>query len=408
MSSSIDVLAQDVSISLREAISETLSNNPQFREYSLRSDALEGELQTADLKPAIRISSEVENVVGTGDLNWFHGTELTLSLSQVVELVDKRSARRNVIGRRQDLLKAEQRVQELALLAETTKRFIELAAAGQQLILLSRSTALARETHASVSQRVSVGRAPEAELARATAALRLAELAEESAQYIIDAARIRLSSNWGQLNPEFDSASANLLELADTNSIEILLARLQNNPAILVYADEERLRLAELREVQSRTSGDIELGAGIRYLAELNDSAFMVQASMPLFSKRRASGAIVTAEANLRLVESDRELALLRISAQLISLNQLRLQAANEVRVIQEVVLPQLIVAMDETRTAFDSGRYGYVELSAAQEDLLNAEFTLIEAATRAHQLTAEIEHLSGESFTDSNSGDTQ
>lgn len=408
LTSSIKSSAQDDAISLREAITETLLNNPQIRKYNLRNEALDGELLTAGLKPSIRVSTEVENVIGTGDLKWFQGSELTLALSQVIELGDQRDARRNVVGRRQSLLAAEQQVQELELLGETTKRFIELAAAGQQVGLLSRSTALARETHATVSQRVSVGRAPEAELARATAALRLAELAEESAQFSINAARVRLSSTWGELEPDFNRASANLLEMPDTDSIDAILDRLENNPAILVFADEERLRQAQLREVQSRINSEIEVGAGIRYLAGLNDSAFTVQASMPLFSKRRSTGAIATAQANLRLVESDRALALLRISSQLISLNQQRLQAENEVRVIQDVVLPQLVIAMDETREAFDNGRYGYVELSAAQKDLLDAEFTLVEAAARAHQLAAEIERLSGESITELNNGDTQ
>ncbi|MBL4820020.1 MAG: TolC family protein [Gammaproteobacteria bacterium] len=392
--------AQDGVISLREAIRQTLENNPQLREYNLRGQALSGEMQSANLKPALRLSSEVENVIGTGDLNWFQGTELTLALSQVIELGDKRAARSDVVSRRQSLLTARQRVLELELLAQTTRRFIELAAVEQQRNLMSRATALARETQATVSERVAVGRAPNAELARATAALRMAELAEESARFELNAARINLSSLWGQLDPEFEGAAANLLELGETATIELLLSRLENNPAILVFGDEERLRQAELREVQTRSRSSIEVGAGIRHLAELNDTAFTVQASIPLGSKKRNSGAVATAQANLLLVESQRDAAMLRMSARLLSLDQQRQQAVNKVRVIQQSVLPQLVMALDETRAAFDSGRYGYVELSAAQQDLLDVEFGLIEAAARAHQLTAEIERLSGEPFT--------
>ena len=82
-------------LSLRDAIRLTLDNNPEFRTYQLRHDAIAGELVTADQRPALRISTEIENVLGTGDLNWFHGTELTFSLSQIIEFGGKRALRTN-------------------------------------------------------------------------------------------------------------------------------------------------------------------------------------------------------------------------------------------------------------------------------------------------------------------------
>ncbi len=391
--------AADDRLSLRDAIRLTLDNNPQFRTYQLRSDALSGELQTAGLKPVIRVSSEVENVIGTGDLSWFQGTELTLALSQVVELGGKRAARTNLVNQRQNLLRAEQQVLELDLLSAATTRYIELTAAEQRLNLLVRSTELAREIHAAVSVRVDAGRAPEAERARAAAALSLSQLAEQSANYSIAAARLRLSSLWGELQPVFAETGANLLEVDAATPIQSLLDQLESNPAIEVFASETRLREAELREVMSRRSGDIEVGAGIRHLAELNDTALIFRASMPLKSKRRAGGAITTAQAKLLAVETERDTALLRMRAQLLVLDQQRRLALNEVSVIQSDVLPQLVSALNETRDAFDNGRFSYIELNTAQKELLDTEFALIEAAARAHLFRVEIERLSGETL---------
>jgi len=384
-------------LTLRDAISATFDNYPQFRIYELRNQALIGERQTANLKPAFQISSELENVIGTGDLNWFQGTEFTLALSQVVELGDKRNARTNVVSQRQNRLLAEQKILELELMSETTLRFIELAAAEQRLVLLSQATQLAREILDSVAERVAAGRAPDAEQSRATATLRLAELAEESAEFSIEAAMLRLSSLWGDLQPTFTGASANLLDLGEATSIQTLLTRLESNPAISVFASEERLKQAELREVETRRRANIELGAGIRHVAELNDSAFVLQFSMPLNNKNRARGAIATAQANLLAVESERDLAVLKMSSQLVVLDQERRLAINEATTLQTDVLPLLTDALNDTREAFESGRYSYIELSAAQKARLDAEFELIEAATRAHLLRVEIERLSGE-----------
>ncbi len=389
-------------LTLRDAISTTMQNYPQFRVYELRNSALSGERQTANLKPAIQVSSELENVIGTGDLNWFQGTELTLAVSQVVELGGKREARTNIVSQRQNRLLAEQKIFELELMSETALRFIELASAEQRLNLLSQATQLAQEILDAVTERVAAGRAPNAEQSRADAALNIAVLAEESARFSMEAARLRLSSMWGDLQPNFLGASANLLDVDEASSIQALLARLESNPAISVFASEERLWQAELREAESRRQVDIELGAGIRHLAELNDSAFMLQFRMPLNTRNRARGAITTAQANLLAVESERELALLKMSAQLVVLDQERQLAINQVTSLQTEVLPSLTDALNQTREAYDSGRYSYLELSAAQQARLDAEFDLIEAATRAHLLRVEIERLTGEEFSGS------
>lgn len=391
--------ASGESISLLDAVRLTLENNPQFRTYQLRSDAIAGELRSADQQPEIRVSTELENIIGTGDLNWFQGTEITFSLSQVIELGDKRSLRVNAVSQRQNLLLAEQRVLELDLLSETGTRYIELAAAQQRQQLLVRATQLASEIADAVTERVVAGRAPEAERARAAAALALASLAEQSAEFTVQAARFRLASLWGLLEPEFAGTQADLLRVEELTDISTLLQKLDQNPTIQVFASASRLREAQLREARSERTANIEVGAGLRHLAELNDTAFVVRASMPLASKRRARGAITTAQANLLRVESEKETALLNMKAQLLSLGQQRELAVNEFTTLRDLVLPQLENALDATRSAFEGGRYSYLEMSAAQKELLDAELSLIQAASRAHLLRVEIERLSGESY---------
>lgn len=384
-------------LQLLDAIRQTLQNHPQVHIYRIREDALAGELQTAKLRPGISVTGELENVIGTGDLNWFQGSELTLALSQVVEFGEKQAARTSIVNRRQDMLQAEQRILELELLSTVTAQFIELAAVEQQQRLLARRTALANATLEQVDARVAAGRGPEAERARAAAALALAELAEQSANFARNAARISLASHWGELQPGFDAVDANLLDVQQLEPVQSLLLRLDQNPSIQLFASEARLREAEIREVRSRSATDIEAMVGVRHLAELNDTAFLLQLKAPLGNKQRTRGALTTAQANLLRVDAERELALLRMSVQLLRLDQQRQAALAEMNALQSQVIPQLNLALEATRAAFDSGRYSYLELSAAQDALLGAEEALIEAATRAHLLRVEIERLSGE-----------
>jgi len=59
-------------------------------------------------------------------------------------------------------------------------------------------------------------------------------------------------------------------------------------------------------------------------------------------------------------------------------------------------VLPPLDTAQQQTRAAYLSGGYSYLELISTQAEYLDAERALIAAATDAHLLRTEIERLSG------------
>src|SRR5689334_7512413 len=88
-------------LSLRDAVTATLAQNPQLSSFQFRRQALEGELQTAALRPALRVGATVENAAGTGDYSGTKSAEVTLALSSIIELGDKREARMGVVTERQ-------------------------------------------------------------------------------------------------------------------------------------------------------------------------------------------------------------------------------------------------------------------------------------------------------------------
>lgn len=387
-------------LTLHDAIAATLVHNPQLGAFEFQARALTGEKQTAGLRPALQLSSTVENVAGSGDFRGIEGAELTLALSSVIELGGKRDARLNLVTTRQEALATQQRIVELDLLAEVTERFIEAAATEQEVTLLQSALDLATETAQAIKRRVEMGNTPEAELARAQASQsrRLIQLKEVQANF--EAAKIKLSAMWGEPDPQFLGISANLMELGNTPDSRQLLAGLKSNPDVLQFANEARLRDAELRLAKSQGSTDVAWSAGVRRLQASKDSALVVGVSIPLFTENRAMGETVTAQANRDSINNARETALLQWRAQLLSLSKAREQAVFEVTTLTRDVIPPLKKAVSGTRNAFEKGRYGYLELASAQTELLDAEVALIEAAQRAHVLRTEIERLSGSSTT--------
>lgn len=384
-------------INLRDAFEAVMQSNPRLRSFQFREDALQGRLESADLNPPLRANGGIEEFLGTGNLQDFSATELNIGLSQVIELGGRRQARLGVANQRIDLLEAEQRVVELDLLGETIQRFIDVASAQQLVELQQRATEIANQTIELLEPLVAAGRSPQLEQDRAEAARIRAEAAEARAVALFDSARIRLSSMWAISEPQFDAVDTNLLTVGNPGSLQTLLSNLASNPNVAIYASEERLREAELQQANTLKQSNIEWSAGVRHLRELNDTAFTLGVSMPLFAESRARGQIREARANLQEVEARRAVTLNRLRGEITSLYQRLNQTISEVNLLQSEVLPRLESVQEQSRVAYENGTYSYLELISAQQEYLDAELALINSATTAHKLRAEIERLSGE-----------
>ena len=70
------------------------------------------------------------------------------------------------------------------------------------------------------------------------------------------------------------------------------------------------------------------------------------------------------------------------------------MKAVEQIRV---EVLPALDKALVQTRDAYQRGRYSYIDWIAAQKELLDARFALIDAASTALLNQALIEQLTAE-----------
>ncbi|MEQ8408103.1 MAG: TolC family protein [Gammaproteobacteria bacterium] len=399
-STSLLVNAQEAltgTINLRDAFAAVMRSNPRLHSFQFREEALLGRRESADLNPPLRASGGVEEFLGTGNLRDFTAPEINIGLSQVIELGGKRQARLGVANRRLDLLTAEQRVVELDLLGETIQRFIDVASAQQLVALQARATEIATQTIELLEPLVAAGRSPQLEQDRAEAARIRAEAAEAMAVAMFDSARIRLSAMWAISEPQFDAVEANLLSVGTPGSLQTLLSNIDSNPNVAIYASEERLREAELQQANTLKQSDIQWSAGVRHLRELNDTAFTIGASMPLFTESRAQGQIREARANLQEVEARRAVTLNRLRGEITSLYQRLNQTISEVDLLQDEVLPRLESVQEQSRIAYENGTYSYLELISAQREYLDAELALINSATTAHKLRAEIERLSGE-----------
>lgn len=384
-------------LTLRQAIQAALAANPDLAGFAYELRAQDARTDAAGLRPAPTLSADVENILGSGDHRRLNDAETTFALSQVVELGGKRAARVGAARAGRELLTVTEQAAQLDVLAEVTRRFIHVAGDQEQFALTRKATALARETVQAVNLRVQAAKAPQAELRRARITLARAEVEQEHAEHELRTSRRRLAALWGDGEARFGRVAADLYRLPHPVPFEDLLARLDRNPDFVRFASEARLRDAELRLAEARRRADITVSGGLRHLEATGDQALVVGFSLPLGAGRRAAPAIAEASALRALTDAQRQAAEVRARTQLYALYQELGHAITETRLLQDRVLPEMTAALDETRDAYQRGRYSYLEWVEAQREFIAIRRSLIEAAQNAQVFQAEIERLTGE-----------
>lgn len=389
--------AAEAPLTLAVAVEQTLARNPDLQRFMFRLRAQAARVESAGLKPPLEFRAEVEDAFGTGRTSGVGVAEASFSLSQVIELGNKRGYRVDAAQSGSRLIEIERAAAQLDVLAEVTRRFIHVVADQEHLQLTQSATRLAEETVTAAQTRVAAARAPEVEVRRARITLARAQIEQEHAEHELMSSRRKLTAMWGESEPGFGAVEADLYSLHPAEPFEALAARLERNPDFVRFASERRLRDAEIRLAQSQARSNIAVSAGIKQLQQSHDQALIFGVTVPLFNARRAHGAVDEAAA-LR-DQTDAELAAHRVraEAQLFELYQELQHAITEVEVVRTNVLPEMQAALEATRFAFERGRYSYLEWVDAQHELVEVQRGLIEASANAHLYRAEIERLTGE-----------
>jgi cobalt-zinc-cadmium efflux system outer membrane protein len=384
-------------LTLASAIEMALARNPDLIASRYELTAARGRITQAGLRINPELDVELENFAGGGELNGINALETTLSLSQVLELGDKRNLRVGVAEADRDLVGIEQRARELDVLAEVARRFIDVVAAQERLRFAQAATALARQTLEAITERVNAAVAPIAEQSRAQIALTRAGIAQQQSASELRSARYALAALWGDAEPAFAAASADLFRFEAGQTFQSFFERLERTPDFLAFASAARLRDAELRLAQAQARPNIAVGIGIRRLEETNDTALVAGFAMPLAIRDRNQGAIFEARARRAQTDAERRAALTRARAGLFSVYQEMTTARASAETLRGEAVPQAETALSQTQTGYNAGRFSFLELATAQQELLELQEAAIDAAAVHHLMRAELERLTSE-----------
>lgn len=390
--------AQAAPLSFREALARVFERNPDLALFAFELKAQDGRVQQAGARPHLELGLLVENALGNGVHSGVDAAETTLSLGYTLE---RGAAQRrfDAAAAGRDAISTELQIRRLDVAAETARRYIAVLAGQQHLTELHEARSLAEQTLAAVVTRVQAAKAPEAEEARAQAQLARASLEEEHAEHELLTTRRRLAALWGETDAAFGTLNGELSQLAGLPTYESLRARLAQNRHFERFVTEQRLREAELRLAQTRRRPPWQVSAGVRRFENTDDHAFVFGFTVPLPSPAQAQGAITTARAQLEEVDAKRAALEVQLDLELFSIYQDLNHAYTEITILRDQVLPKMRGAVEESRYAYERGRYSYMEWSAAQREYLELKSALLAAYANAHELRVEIERLTGTSL---------
>ena len=384
-------------LTISRAMQLAADHNPDLQAAAYGLRGFDGRRQEADLAPPQELTFEVENAFGTGDIQGLDGAETTLALSHVIEFGEKQQRRVGVVDAAEALQRSRFEEQRVAVAADVLERFIDAASAQEQLELAAREVTLADQTLAAVAVRVDAAVAPTAELHRARADQQRAQMALRLAEASHKRAMDWLATLWGAPQSDYTSVAAQLKSLPTLAADEMLREQMDRSPLARRLRDEVAFGEAELQLAESQSARDLELSGGVRYLSESDDAGIVFSVSVPLGTARRNAGGITTARAALDEASALSDAELRRANAllerYLSELGATRMQF----EALRDGVLPELDAALEGTRSAYEQGRYGYLELADAQGRLIRTQAEMIDAATRYHELLASIERLTGQ-----------
>lgn len=383
-------------LSLDQVMVLVLENNPQLKADDLEARAAAAGIREARLSAPYRLTLDLENVAGSGDYQGADRLETTLSLAKVLETGAKPTRRGELAEQRAKLLRTEQDARRLDLLAEAARRFVHLVVDQQRLEIAQENLARVGHMHEAVERRVRAGASPVSDRRLITISLARAEIELEHAEHELASSRLRLSTLWGETQPMFGSARADLFALQSSAPFETLALLLENNPELIRLTRAQRLAEARLQLARSRRRADIELGAGLRYLSGPEDAALVFSASVPLGTRARAAPGIESAQ---RLAQSEPfnfEQRHLALYGALFEVYQEMLHARTALNMLQTRMIPEAEMALGDYQRGYNAGRYSILELSAAQQSLLELRREAVMAGGDFHRYRIEIERLTG------------
>jgi cobalt-zinc-cadmium efflux system outer membrane protein len=347
------------------------------------------------LPPNPQIQADVENVFGTGESRVLSGAEFTLSLSQLIEMGDKRLKRVDLVDAKSSQIQQDFERQRLDTLSDVTMKFLQGLRIEALLNWNQQRIQIEQQALDVINQRAAAGAVGQADVLRMQLLVERSKARQQQLSGERQLAYQQLAASWGE-EVDFASLEGQLQQLPTLPKREMLEQAISQSPTYLQSHALIRLREAQLRLSEAQSKADISFGAGIRRLEAQNDNALVFSFSMPLQLYDRNQGNIAAAHADYEAGMLQQQLTQTELRMALLEIYQAMLNNHQQNDRLQQTLIPLTQKLLKQTETGYQSGQYNVLQWIDAQIEAFSVERELIEAQTAVHSQLLELERLTG------------
>ncbi|WP_417550532.1 TolC family protein [Methylophaga sp.] len=383
------------SLDLTTAIERTLLQSPRLQQFPYQQRVLEAQRLQAGLPPNPQIQADVENVFGTGESRVLSGAEFTLSLSQLIEMGDKRLKRVDLVDAKSSQIQQDFERQRLDTLSDVTMKFLQGLRIDALLNWNQQRIQIEQQALDVINQRAAAGAVGQADVLRMQLLVERSKARQQQLSGERQLAYQQLAASWGE-EVDFASLEGKLQQLPTLPKREMLEQAISQSPTYLQSHALIRLREAQLRLSEAQSKADISFGAGIRRLEAQNDNALVFSFSMPLQLYDRNQGNIAAAHADYEAGMLQQQLTQTELRMALLEIYQAMLNNHQQNDRLQQTLIPLTQKLLKQTEAGYQSGQYNVLQWIDAQIEAFSVERELIEAQTAVHSQLLELERLTG------------
>lgn len=386
------------SLTLSDALQKSIEHHPNLQKYPYEARVLDAQLLQASIQPMPKVGVKLENVLGTGESKGIKSAELTLSLSQVIELGDKRQLRVALQRQKQHQSSSQYQSDRLSVLTETTGKFYQVLYQQQLLQWHQQREASIQRLLKIVETRAKAGAALKADVSRV--AFRLAELQLHKIrlQNALSKARFSLSQMWLAV-PDFDHVLGDTSKLPTIPSETTWYQAVNRAPDFVLLEQQVKIQQAQLALEQANDVANITLQGGVRHNAGNNDSGVVLGFSMPLYWQNPNRGNIAATQERIGQLSQEQGLLRQSLRNQLASLHAQMLANETIEQTLQEQLLPQAEQLLRHSESSYQNGQISVIQLLEAQESLFDAEKQLLVVRLAQFHTLLSMQRFTGRSL---------
>ncbi|MCK4656374.1 MAG: TolC family protein, partial [candidate division Zixibacteria bacterium] len=356
-----------------------------------------GAVEQSGRRPNPEFELESENMGGS--LNGFRETEITVLLSQELELWGQRGARRNAANRDRDFAIWQAKAAASDVCAETRIRFYELIHAQNQVELAVDATELASEVTDAARIRMEKGAAPPSELLLSEMELESARLELAEAETEIENARLHLAAMWNGNDTIIAAVDDDLP--GNLPPVDILMPLIERSRPVIVWSLEKERLEALLGLERANGKPNLTLSGGLKRSEADKANSFVAGISLPIPVFDRNQGNVKALAARLEEVTYEWEQSSSEAEAELSTILKTLDRLRSSHAALDTLILPKAMQVFESLRHAYENGRTPYSEFLEGERRLIDVRSQHLDVHLQIRREAVALERLLGISLDD-------